>query len=266
MSATDQGCYYGKYRGQVADSADEEFQGLLRVRVPDVFGAEAEVMAEPCLPYGHFFIPPADTNIWVEFEAGDPERPVWTGVWYPPGRMPEEAKVSPPTHQVIKTAAGHTVEIVDTGGEESILIRHCGSAFLSIDAKGGVLLYNQNGSHLHLDAKNGAATLVEEHGNHVVLTEKGIALVNDKGTMLNLTGDTVHISAEKIVVEGTSVALGAGAKAPVVLGDAFETLWAALVTHVHPTAAPGLPSPAPSLALLTKLIPGVHTSSSVVVK
>jgi phage gp45-like len=257
---------FGKFRGKVVDNADEQHQGLLKVRVPDVFGEKAEVMAEPCLPYGHFFVPPKGTDVWVEFEAGDPTRPVWVGVWYPPGTTPAEAEQSPPEHRVIKTAAGHTVEIVDTEGEERILIRHSGDAFLSIDKDGGVLLYNPKGSHLHLDAKNGAASLVEQHGNHVAMGEKGIALVNGDGTMVNITGDTVHVSAAKVVVDATTVALGAGASEPTLLANQFKTLWQVLLTHIHPTTAPGAPTlPSAELQAL-QLIPGVHLSSSVVVK
>ena len=260
------GRFYGKYRGKVVDDADDDHQGLIKVQVPDVFGSTAEVVAEPCLPYGHFFVPPIGTDIWVEFEAGHPERPIWVGVWYPTGTTPVEAQVSPPTHRVIKTVAGHTLEFVDTDGEESILIRHSGDAFVSLEADGGVLLYNPNGSHLHLDAENKAASLVEEHGNYVVLGEKGIALINGDGAMLNVTGDTVHVSAAKVVVDATTVALGNGASEPTLLGTAFQSLWKVLLTHVHPTAAPGAPT-APSVELQAlQLLPGVHLSSSVVLK
>jgi uncharacterized protein involved in type VI secretion and phage assembly len=83
--------YFGKYRGLVKDN-DESSQGFkprgrLLVSVPQVLGADTEVWAMPCVPYagknvGLFALPPTGTVVWVEFEAGDPSYPIWTGcVW-----------------------------------------------------------------------------------------------------------------------------------------------------------------------------------------
>jgi hypothetical protein len=131
---------YGKFRGKVADNADPHFTGRIQVTVPDVFGPKTIVTADPCLPYGHFYVPPNDTDVWVEFEAGDTHRPVWSGVWYPDGSAPKQAQVSPPEHRVITTAAGHTIDIADKSGEEQILIRHSGGAVISIDHTGKITL------------------------------------------------------------------------------------------------------------------------------
>jgi hypothetical protein len=256
------GRYYGKYRGVVVDNADEKHQGTITVLVPTVF-RDTKVSAAACLPYGHFFVPPVDAHVWVEFEAGDPESPLWVGVWHAEGAAPPEAQVSPPDRRVIQTAAGHTIEIDDTEGEERILIRHSGDAFISIDHNGSVLAANKKGSHLHLDAENGTTTLVEEHGNHLVMGADGTALVNPEGTTLNLAGDTVHISAANVVLDATAVALGSGAGAPLLLGTAFQELWTLMVAHVH--GGPGSPIAAPP-AVQMAVLPPKHFSSSVVVK
>lgn len=63
------GNFYGKYRGIVWDNTDEDQRGRIQVLVPDIFGPEARVTAEPCFPHGHFFVPPKDANVWVEFAA-----------------------------------------------------------------------------------------------------------------------------------------------------------------------------------------------------
>lgn len=207
------GRFYGKYRGKVADTDDKDFRGTIQVLVPSVFGPDVTVAAAPCLPYGHFFVPPKDTDIWVEFEAGDTASPLWVGVWYPKGKSPEEAQVTPPEHQVIRTAAGHVVEIVDTEGEEQILIRHSGGASFSIDHEG-----------------------------------------------------TLTLKADKVIVDSGSVALGSGASEPTLLGNAFKELWTTLLTHQHPTAAPGSPSPMDAVtAKSLKLLPS-HLTSEVTVK
>lgn len=235
------GRYYGKFHATVVDNADEDRRGLLQVEVPDVFGAGVVVPAEACLPVGHYFVPPNDADVWVEFEAGDPERPLWTGV-------------------AMTTAAPAKVS------SETILIRHTGDAMISFDENGGVLLSSPSGSYVHLDAKNTAVTLAEGHGNFLSMGAVGVSLVNNAGTVINVTKDTVHIRAAKVVVEATTVALGAGATDATVLGSGMEALWTLLATHVHPTAGLGPPSPSPQFAAVPKLVPGVHLSSAVLVR
>ncbi|WP_143531861.1 phage baseplate assembly protein V [Saccharothrix sp. ALI-22-I] len=235
------GRYYGKFHATVVDNTDDDHRGLLRVEVPDVFGAGVVVTAEACLPYGHYFVPPKDTVVWVEFEAGDPERPLWTGV-----ALTEATRTKVPP--------------------DSILIHHTGDAMISIDEQGGLLLSSPSGSYVHLDAEHAAATLAEGHGNFLSMGADGVSLVNNAGTVINITKDTVHIRAAKVVVEATTVALGAGAADTAVLGSGMEALWTLLATHVHPTAGVGPPSPSPQFAAVPKLIPGVHLSSAVVLR
>ena len=80
--------YFGKYRGLVRDNMDIfQRRGRLKVVVPQVLG-EAEVWAMPCVPFagsgvGMFAMPPVGTPVWVEFEAGDPTYPIWTGCVWP---------------------------------------------------------------------------------------------------------------------------------------------------------------------------------------
>ena len=53
--------------------------------VPAVFGGDKETAwALPSVPYagngvGFVFIPPIGTNVWIEFENGDPDTPIWSG-------------------------------------------------------------------------------------------------------------------------------------------------------------------------------------------
>lgn len=235
------GRYYGKFRATVVDNADDANRGLLQVEVPDVFGAGVVVRAEACLPYAQFAAPPKGATVWVEFEAGDPERPLWVGV--------------------AVTSTGPTKV-----RPETVLVTHTGDAMISMGDDGQVLLSSPSGSFLHLDAANESATLAEGHGNFVSMGEAGVSVVNNDGTVVNVTKDTVHIRAAKVVIEATTVALGAGATDTAVLGSGLEALWKLLVSHMHPTAGLGPPSPAPTLVALPALIPGVHTTSAVVVK
>lgn len=105
------GRYYGKYAATVADPEDTDKLARIQVNVPALF-AEA-VWARPCLPYGFYFIPPKGARVWVEFEAGDPERPIWSGTWYGPGDTPPEVKGA--TDRVLRTSQGFTIEVHDDG-------------------------------------------------------------------------------------------------------------------------------------------------------
>lgn len=76
---------YGKFRGVVVDNVDP--LGLGRATV-EVHGVGPTGWALPCAPFGgpsgealSFSAPPPGTNVWVEFERGDPDHPVWVGVF-----------------------------------------------------------------------------------------------------------------------------------------------------------------------------------------
>lgn len=85
--------WYGKYRAIVADVNDPERRGRIRVRCPKVLGDYLSAWCEPCIPYatdfaGDFYVPPVNEAIWVEFEEGDPNKPIWNGGWYRPNSTP----------------------------------------------------------------------------------------------------------------------------------------------------------------------------------
>jgi hypothetical protein len=76
--------YPGLYTGVVASNADPQSQGRLQVRVPAVLGAQV-VWAMPCVPVGVTAVPAVGHLVWIAFEAGAPEHPVWVGT---PWRSP----------------------------------------------------------------------------------------------------------------------------------------------------------------------------------
>lgn len=257
------GKFYGKYSGFVVDNADETMRGNLQVRVESVFGPETVVNARPCLPPGHFTIPDPETRVWVEFEGGDRRFAIWVGTWYPDGATPEEGQVDPPTHRVIHTPSGHVIEFSDEEGEERVVIRHRTDSFIAVQADGSVTVSNQNGSHLFLNSDGEEATLMSQQGHLLTMTANGLLLVNDGGSVIEIKDDTVSILATNVVLSASSVALGANASDPTIMGTAFKTLWQLVVSHTHPTAmGPTGPAAPPILPL----IDGVHLTSSVVVK
>lgn len=70
---------FGLYRAVVVNAVDPHNKRRLQIQVHAVLG-EKTVWAEPCVPPGSEAQPKEGTMVWVQFEAGDPTRPVWLGV------------------------------------------------------------------------------------------------------------------------------------------------------------------------------------------
>jgi hypothetical protein len=79
--------FLGKYRGVVTNNLDPLQVGRIRARVSDVSGAIDLNWAMPCVPCGLSkrvagSLPKIGASVWIEFEQGDPQRPIWTGCFY----------------------------------------------------------------------------------------------------------------------------------------------------------------------------------------
>lgn len=85
--------FYGKYRGTVQNNVDPMLMGRLLVSVPSVLGSAGTGWAMPCVPFagpgvGLWFLPPNGADVWVEFEGGDPDYPIWCGGFWRLGQTP----------------------------------------------------------------------------------------------------------------------------------------------------------------------------------
>ncbi|HIK56587.1 MAG TPA: hypothetical protein IGS37_15670 [Synechococcales cyanobacterium M55_K2018_004] len=99
--------FFGKYRGKVASNLDPLQLGRLQVSIPSVYGSDRLNWAMPCTPYagngvGWFAVPPLDANVWVEFEAGDPDYPIWSGCFWNLKQNPASPQALPTT-KMLKT-------------------------------------------------------------------------------------------------------------------------------------------------------------------
>lgn len=83
--------YFGKYRGIVTNVNDPKKMGRIKARVPAITGDGETTWCLPCLPYagsgyGLKFTPAVGDCIWVEFERGKVNYPIWTGCWFAQGK------------------------------------------------------------------------------------------------------------------------------------------------------------------------------------
>jgi hypothetical protein len=98
--------FFGKYRGKVANNIDPMMLGRIQTSVPDVLGdGNSMNWAMPCVPYagngvGFFMIPPVDANVWVEFEGGNIDKPIWSGCFWADGEVPASPAI--PQMKIIK--------------------------------------------------------------------------------------------------------------------------------------------------------------------
>ena len=140
--------FQGKYRGVVTDNNDPLMKGRLRARVPDVYGEHESGWAMPSVPYagegvGLFLIPPVDASVWIEFENGDPDYPIWSGCFWAEGEVPAQPAV--PQMKVLKTDVG-TITLDDAPGAGGITIETQAGMKVAITATGIEINDGQGGS------------------------------------------------------------------------------------------------------------------------
>ncbi|WP_404361105.1 phage baseplate assembly protein V [Methylotuvimicrobium sp. KM1] len=168
--------YYGKYRGTVINNIDPEQRGRIMAMVPDVLGLTPSSWAMPCVPMagkqqGVFMVPQIGAGVWIEFEQGDPDYPIWVGgFWGVAAEVPALALAPPPIppgqNIVMQTTAQNTLVISDSA---------------PTPISGGIVLKS-----------TGGAT--------IVVNDSGIYIQNGKGASLVMAGPTVTINNGALVV------------------------------------------------------------------
>lgn len=142
--------FYGKYRGQVVRNRDPERRGRIMVTVPSIC---TDAWAMPCTPFagvglGVVVVPPVRAAVWVEFEAGDPSKPIVVGYfWENPisSRLEPGVEIAPGElnlrcgdNRVRISAAG--IEIESSGVAVKVdaqaISAQCGSTTLQVAADG----------------------------------------------------------------------------------------------------------------------------------
>lgn len=168
--------HWGKYRGKVQDNTDNQGLGRIKVIVPSVTGDKIALQALPCTPYagpqvGFFMIPPIGANVWIEFEEGDPNKPIWTGCFWGDGK---QETTKPPTD-----AKAPDVKVLQT--EKLVLI---------LDDQNGKLT-----AKLKEKADKGTGETIS-----LVMDKNGIVLTSKQVT-ITVTPDRIELKQGPDVVE-----------------------------------------------------------------
>lgn len=165
--------YFGKYRGFVLDNVDPLQKGRLMVQVPDVSNVLPSSWAMPCLPFagiqaGLFVVPDIGSQVWVEFEHGNPDYPIWVGCfWGSSAEVPALALAAPPELQqvTIQTLEQNALVISDVPGPTGgILLKSSTGALISISDT-GIVISNGQGATI---AMTGPAVTINEGALEIV--------------------------------------------------------------------------------------------------
>jgi uncharacterized protein involved in type VI secretion and phage assembly len=152
------GPFYGKYRGTVRNNVDPEMVGKLQVEVPDIGGNMLISWALPCLPVGGpnmgmFTVPPIGAGVWVEFERGDPDYPIWTGCyWGIAAEKPVMSNLVPPgvSGITLQTQLKNGIVISDLPGPTGgILLQTATGATISVSDT-GIVISNGKGAMISM--------------------------------------------------------------------------------------------------------------------
>ncbi|MBL8499019.1 MAG: baseplate assembly protein [Nitrosomonas sp.] len=168
--------YYGKYKGTVFNNLDPEQRGRIMAMVPDVLGMTPSSWALPCVPMagkqqGVFMVPQLGSGVWIEFEQGNPDYPIWVGgFWGAAAEVPALALAPPPI------PPGQNI-VMQTSGQNMLLLSDSAPTPVS----GGIVLKSATGAMF-------------------VVNDSGIYISNGKGAMITMVGPTVTINNGALVV------------------------------------------------------------------
>jgi hypothetical protein len=176
-AAAQTGQYPGLYRGTVTVNVDPMQRGRLMVSIPDALSFSPSTWAEPCVPLagpsgppmGVYMVPPIGAGVWIQFERGDVNKPVWIGCrWGLPSDIPTLAHAGNPADPNI---------VVQSLLQNMLMISDMPPSPMT----GGIILRSTTGAM-------------------IVVNDSGIYISNGKGAMITMVGKTVDINIGALTV------------------------------------------------------------------
>ena len=169
--------FYGKYQGTVVLNVDPELRGRIICLVPAVLGPTPSSWCEACVPLagptgtpmGAYMVPPIGAGVWVEFEQGDPGKPIWSGCRFETGDVPPLALAAVPPlapNIVLQSQLQHMIMISDMPPSP---------------ATGGIILKSTTGAM-------------------IVVNDSGIYISNGKGAMMTMLGPTIDFNGGALTI------------------------------------------------------------------
>jgi len=270
--------FYGLYPAVVANNTDPDNRGRIQVLCPAVGVRTIDQIkdgwwAMPCMPglgmdpetgqiTGEFHPPDPNTMVWVTFQFGKMEHPVYMGGMLPEGKKSDTFDAESALRKGIRTKTGHFLRMSDDPEDLHVMICRGDGAggpspvFMAMDKDGAVHVENQNGSTIFMNALKAETTIQtandkQEVTSLLMLGDDKITLATKSGGAIGISGRNITITGDNVVADASnmfnanagSVYLGQGAQEPAVLGQRLMQ-WAiahGAAGHVIGTPTPGSP-------------------------
>ncbi len=166
--------YLGKHRGVVLNNIDPMGIGRIQAQVIGVFTL-ASSWAMPCFPMagmqtGMIAVPPIGAGVWIEFEHGDPDYPIWTGCYHSTrAEAPPMAQLVPPPipAMTMQTPLQNLIQLSDAP---------------PTPASGGIVLRSTTNAM-------------------IVVNDSGVYITDGKGAMITLTAGVVTVNMGALVIK-----------------------------------------------------------------
>jgi len=177
--------FFGKYRATVINNIDPQTRGRLILNIPDVLSLIPSSWAEPCtplagttgFPMGVYMVPPIGAGVWVEFEQGDPNYPIWVGCRTGSSAdIPKKALIGNPAfpNAVIQV------------GQNKIIIHD--TTVPPTPKTGGIIIESTTGAS-------------------IVVNDSGIYINNGKGASIDMIGPLVKISGKPVSINEGAISV-----------------------------------------------------------
>jgi uncharacterized protein involved in type VI secretion and phage assembly len=155
----------------VLNNIDPEQRGRLLVQVPDVLGLGTSSWAMPSVPFagpqlGAYTVPVIGSGVWVEFEGGNPDYPIWSGCfWGSAAEVPALALAGLPNSPNV---------VLQTQGQNTLVLS-------DLPGTGGIMLKSTTGAM-------------------ILINDTGITISNGKGATIVMAGPSVTVNGGALVV------------------------------------------------------------------
>jgi len=290
-----------RHTAEVVATDDPEKRGRIRIKCSGILGDEETDLStwiEPLLTWGFFLVPDIGEIVEVVIDTCSDQdeifgqtsitnpNPQWLGARYYQGEADAEGRRTVPEEftsknygkrRGFKTPAGHVLIFDDTQDSEELTLA-CSSgpaaarkqAFVSMDAKGSIVLSNATGTTIYMNAADGQLAIIDQHGNTYASDSAGMKIVSKQGYFLEMKegvvqlvcGGNVVVQANNASIKAAAVDLGNGADQFTIRGVDLMT-WLNTHTHTTPlvmagpanivTSPPVSPAPPTVLSTTTKV-------------
>lgn len=202
------GRYYANYRGLVYDVNDPEHLGRIKLIIPEV-GADTpyEYWAHPKgvfsgKGYGSQVLPQKGDLVWVSFEGGHPEVPIWEHGYFGTDEPPTDEDLDDVNCYWFKTPKGHLIKVNDT--KSYIHIQHKGGQTILIDddyisliSDKKISLGTKDGSEESAMLGDSTKDLLQSMVDYMDTLSQ--ALLSDAGTLTTYAPQTIVKNASSLL-------------------------------------------------------------------